>query len=317
MQKLVRIFLVLVCWLSLLLWIIGQIGRDSNAMVALLFYIPSVAVLIALFTAWVIHVRTGNRIAARLTIAALLVPTYVVFHLENQWWRPKESVTQSSSSVLRLVHWNVASGNFRWTSAARQLVDQKADVYVLSEVPSQHQVEAWMEQLGTPYDLQRFGPMAIAVRGTITEHDCLHDERDNIVYRVEIELSQSSLTLFIVDIYASPRSNPRNPVLQQLVQLIIDHSPHIVVGDLNAPRRSLALSRLPNGYRHAYHSAGAGWGYTWPVPLPVYSLDQCIHSGGVNPVNYDLRTTFCSDHRLQRFDFRISGQTLGDHGSRP
>lgn len=316
MQKLIRIFLVFVCWLSLPLWIVGQVGRDSNAVVALLFYIPSVTVLGALITVWVVHVRTENRIAGRLAVAALLLPAYVVFHLENQWWRPKGSVTQSSSSVLRLVHWNVSSGNFRWRSAARQLVDQKADIYVLSEVPSQHKVGAWLKQLATPYELQRFGSMAIAVRGTITGHHCLHDERDNIFYRVEIEVPQSSLTLFIVDIYASPRSNPRNPILQQLVQLIAEHSPHIVVGDLNAPRRSLALSSLPNGYRHAYHSAGAGWGYTWPVPLPVFSLDQCIHSDLVNPVHYDLRTTFCSDHRLQRFDFHISDQALGDHGDR-
>lgn len=77
------------------------------------------------------------------------------------------------------------------------------------------------------------------------------------------------------------------------------------VGDFNAPRRSLAFSQLPTGFRHAYDAAGAGWSYTWPVPVSFLAIDQCIIGPRLKLVHYELQSTWMSDHRLQVVDFEL------------
>lgn len=61
---------------------------------------------------------------------------------------------------------------------------------------------------------------------------------------------------------------------------------------------------LPDGYAHAYRTAGGGCGYTWPVPLPVYAIDHCLHGPRVEPIRYHLGTG-ASTHRYQMFDFSL------------
>ncbi len=83
------------------------------------------------------------------------------------------------------------------------------------------------------------------------------------------------------------------------------YRPDLIVGDFNAPRRSRALSELPTGYGHAYDTSGSGFSYTWPVPVPMYSLDQCIHARRVTPIRYDLLQSVYSDHCCQLFNFAL------------
>jgi len=94
----------------------------------------------------------------------------------------------------------------------------------------------------------------------------------------------------------------RDPVLREINALIEQHQPDLVIGDFNAPRRSWGLSQLPDGYRHAFDTVGRGCGYTWPSFAPMLAIDQCVTGPRIAPVNYELRTTLASDHRLQVFD---------------
>src|SRR5262249_21619073 len=96
----------------------------------------------------------------------------------------------------------------------------------------------------------------------------------------------------------------RAPLLARVRGLIEEGRPDLVVGDFNAPRRSLGLSELPDGYAHAYDAAGTGWSYSWPVPIPLWAIDQCVVGPRVEALRYDLRSTAASDHRLQRLEFR-------------
>ena len=129
------------------------------------------------------------------------------------------------------------------------------------------------------------------------------------IYFVLWQSDEVELKLFVVDL-ASSLLNARNPRLHELTALMMLHQPDIVVGDFNAPRRSLAISPLPDGFVHAYEAAGSGWSYTWPVPCPVYAIDQCILGRRIVPLRYDLETTTCSDHRLQILDFTARGAAI-------
>ena len=79
----------------------------------------------------------------------------------------------------------------------------------------------------------------------------------------------------------------------------------VITRDFNAPRRSLAFTELPAGYQHAFDSVGFGYGNTWPMPVPMYALDQCIFGPRVVPADYRLVSSAHSDHRLQVFDFSL------------
>ncbi|MFO1022622.1 MAG: hypothetical protein U0903_18280 [Planctomycetales bacterium] len=112
---------------------------------------------------------------------------------------------------------------------------------------------------------------------------------------------------------------PRDGVLRELMELAGREQPDFVIGDLNAPRLSRQLCRLPAGYRHAYDEAGKGWSATWPtcwpgyarfrIPFdwlcafPLWSLDHTLLGPRVVALKYQLLTTRVSDHRMQVLDF--------------
>jgi len=110
------------------------------------------------------------------------------------------------------------------------------------------------------------------------------------------------LKILAVDIVSTPRV-ARDPQLRRVLQWIEREQPDLVVGDLNAPRGSLALSRLPRGYRHAYDAAGGGWSATWPSFLPLWQIDHSILGPAIDPVRYDFFFSRASDHRGQRLEF--------------
>jgi endonuclease/exonuclease/phosphatase (EEP) superfamily protein YafD len=151
--------------------------------------------------------------------------------------------------------------------------------------------------------------MAAFARGTLRSDGWLVRSREARSLLLEWDGPACPLKFLAAD-FTSRLEVHRDPQMRRLVAWIADLRPDLVAGDFNAPRRSLALSRLPPGYRHAYESAGSGWSYTWPVPVPVYAIDQWIHGPEVTPLDYRLESTTASDHRLQVFDFAMG------HGAR-
>lgn len=248
--------------------------------------------------AWVIvHWRRGDRRNALLALGLALPALVMTLVVENHW----TSGAPGGEGSRRLVHWNVASGLHR-PAVVELLCAQHADVYVLSEAYDPEAVEALRARLGKRYEARSFGSLAILATGPIRDSASLIRRDGARVQKVIWEDGQREVTLLLVDLPSKIRI-PRDPWLREVGALIERHQPDLVVGDFNAPRRSLGLATLPAGYRHAYDSVGSGWGYTWPVPVPVYSLDHCLHSAEIVPVLYELRSSFRSDHRLQVFDF--------------
>ena len=109
-------------------------------------------------------------------------------------------------------------------------------------------------------------------------------------------------------------ANPRHPLLERVLAMIGARVPDLVLGDFNAPRRSLALSRLPAGFRHAYDAAGSGWSATWPAALPLLAIDQTIVGPRLVVRRYTLRTTRISDHRLQLTELDFGEPPAGGSG---
>ena len=267
-----------------------------------MFYIPS-PVLAGLFlvsAVWAFWSR--RRRAALCAIILALPPLWLVVGVENQWTRtvPAAQATQT----FRLVHWNMCRGNLGWERACHRLVRQSADMYVVTEPTASGGVRRIVTELPASYTSVTASTMAIICRGSVSRGEWLEHTRQIRIFSCVWRCDKRDIRLFCVDVNADV-AEWRNPSLQMLRAFIVSNKPDIVVGDFNAPRRSFALSPLPDGYRNAYDEAGTGWSYSWPVPCPVYAIDQCIIGPHILPTRYDLIGTTCSDHRMQVFVFAV------------
>ncbi len=286
------------CAVALLaLWCLGQLIRDSYWLLALLFYIPAAVLATGFLGGCLLALSRRNLRTALLYGSLAALPTFAVLFVENSF-SPRDRPTTGDGRV-RAVHWNVVWGKLGWSRARDRLKDLSADVYVLSEVP----VEFSADDFGG-YSVVRFGTMAVVARGTLGTPKRLQRAGTLKLYSVRWNSSSGPLELFVGDIDSNPLVF-RHPLLVGLCSFIAQDTPDLVMGDFNSPRRSIALSALPQGYHHAYHSVGSGWSYTWPVPCPIYAIDHCIHGPRVRPIEYRLHGTTASDHRIQVFDFDI------------
>ncbi len=280
-------------------WLVGQIFRDSWWLTGLCFYLPSPALSAALAVAATIAWFRKQRRLARVSLLAACLPLLVTVGLENRW------ATRSVVDVpgeLTLVHWNVCRGWLGWDKVRQRLLDLSADVYVLSELPANHRTDrvAWF---GDGYSMIRDETLGIACKGF--RHGS--SERPPASFRLVFAVCQvgsQELGIMAVDLPASLWL-ARQPLLQEVEDWIEHFEPDLVVGDFNAPRRSLGLSSLPEGFTHAYDRAGSGWSYTWPVPFPVLAIDQCLLGPRVRPSRYSLDASPLSDHRIQTVRFSV------------
>jgi endonuclease/exonuclease/phosphatase (EEP) superfamily protein YafD len=193
-----------------------------------------------------------------------------------------------------------------WRAITRSLARTKPDLCVLSEIRTEA-MPAVAEGLGDPpYHMRMKSSLAVLTRDTLGHPRRLPVRNTPLTaFLVEVQLSGHPLLLMAVDM-PSDLQYAREPRLEELVELIRTYQPDLVLGDFNAPRRSNALAKLPQGYRHAYDAVGRGWSYTWPVPMPLYALDQCILGPRIEPIRYDLQSSLFSDHRRQVLDISIT-----------
>jgi endonuclease/exonuclease/phosphatase family metal-dependent hydrolase len=281
------------------LWAIGQVLRDATWLSGLCFYIPSPLAAATLLAWTAFHALTKRRRAAAVAALLALAPLYFVLLVENRFF----AGATDSSGDIRLVHWNVAGP--LPPEKRNVLVGHRADIYVLSEIADRPGLEALRAELGEGYQALLLGNLAVVATGDVESSGWLLDHDRRRVRFVTWTRDGVSLSLLVVDL-PSDVSVHRDPLLREINALIVERRPDLVVGDFNAPRRSRALCELPDGYRHAFDAVGSGLGYTWPVPVPMYALDQCIFSSRVVPAKYQLHSTVRSDHRLQVFDFSAS-----------
>jgi len=293
-------------------WALGQILRDRTWWTGLMFYFPT-----PVLVAWLLLLLKISRTSRRLILGLLIAPLGMLLGIENQWVHPDYVSTEISTAEkyensslsdttaidtttdlipLRLIHWNLARGVMGWEKQWQHIESLHPDIVVLSEIP-----ELFDTKTLTGFDVLVIDSMAVACHGSMTKRGPLVKGGALQAWHVTCQLSEGPLDVLIADM-TSWIAIPRDPYLRPFVALLADRKIDVSVGDFNAPRRSLAFSDLPTGYRHAYDAAGEGWSYTWPVPVPVLAIDQCIIGPRLTPVHYQLQSTLLSDHRLQIFD---------------
>lgn len=303
--------------LLFLAWTVGQIFRDLFWTTGLCFYIPSVLVCLLLWAAvWFDRIENRKRFSLLQAACSLIVLCCILF-LENQFFRTpavtpvaqaeqQNNAPASERPVVKLVHWNICRARSGLEKILDRLKSVDADLIALSEVPRDFDLSKVETFFGDDFHAVQEFDLVLIVRGEVklTSDRMDHDSLPLKSKRLKIMSASCKLVqgpewdVWIADL-VSYLEVPRHPSLLALNEKIQLHQPDLIVGDFNAPRRSWGLSELPEGYQHAYHLKGSGWGYTFPVPVPVYAIDQCIVQDQVQVQSYELSSSLLSDHRLQ------------------
>jgi vancomycin resistance protein VanJ len=204
------------------------------------------------------------------------------------------------ASSLRIGFWNCCRGLRGWDNVTAEVANWDADVVGLVEAGDSGPERAafWRERL-PGYDVRtgRDG-MVFAVRGTIQGYrrEILSVHGTAGVFDAEIDGRR--LACVLVDLNSHPGYSRKATVaqLKRVLQGLADRAV-IVMGDFNTPDDSVWFQTLKPEFRPAFRSHGRGYAPTWPVPLPVLTLDQMWLNGHVQGFTARHGWSTLSDHR--------------------
>ena len=276
--------------------------RDRIFGPSILFYItpwPAIALgaaATALFWGW----KRQRMPAAAL---ALLAAAALAAWLQASWQRHARPATRGA---LRVVHWNVSRPARGLPSIARWLRAQDADVIALAEGHSRRRptLARWQAEMPGYEVAELNGEMTCLIRGHILSSEDRVLVSNSYCALIRAEVRGRPLTILQFDINPS-EFRSRGRAFTDLAALAApDFGGNLLVlGDFNTPRESVFLAPLRAHLQNAFEAAGNGLAETWPMPLPMLSLDQIWSSPSLRAVYCEHGHSLHSDHRAVIADF--------------
>lgn len=280
--------------------------RDSAALLAPFFYAtPPAVAFAAAVLAWLLLRRTGRTRTVRVCACVAVIQLVVV--LAGYHTNP----TQTGS--VRLVFWNVCSGNMGWEAITATIRDWDADIVGLAESNLHAAFEDPVAR--RRYWAQQFPDCAVIrfPRGMrlITRYPARPLARGKLGRRsnygvAEVTIDGTPTYVVMVDLLSGP-TLPRRPAFEALAAVIdeLPPGPVLVMGDMNTPTESVHLNLLRERMQNAFEERGRGFYHTWPMPVPVLPLDQIWCNDRVEMTSCELLWTIRSDHRPVHCSFNL------------
>src|SRR5262245_9037750 len=197
-------------------WAIGQVARDATWATGLCFYIPSVVTAAALVAVAGLQAVTRRRRSALLALGVALAPVGFAGLVENDLG----TKMPGPPAAIRVVHWNTGGRPDR-PGIAEPLAAERADLYVLTEVPSDGSVESFRAALDIPesYRSAWFDGSAVVGRGNVLANGWLVHRGRAKVQTVSWRHAGRTIELLVVDL-PSELSVARDPLLWEVNGLI-------------------------------------------------------------------------------------------------
>ena len=277
--------------------------RDQYHPWALVYYVtPIPSLSIWLFLASLLWGRNrdpnssrSSILFRRVNLIAILGFAIWAFYSENV-----ENAKTPSSTDVRIVYWNTANARFGVNNLAAQIVKWDAPVIGLIEANSYYPqtLKEWQREL-PEYSVvhAHFGGL-IAVKGIVKTQISHHLLPSSWCEQFDLIVGDDEFTLLLVDISAQLSLSRRLP-LQELAALAekLNDRPLVIMGDFNTPDDSVHLRPLRDHCRNIFREHGTGYAATWPMPLPVLTLDQVWVNQHVNGSKCEHLWSIYSDHR--------------------
>ena len=197
------------------------------------------------------------------------------------------------------------------TAAVREALKDRADLYLLQEVPGRENLEqAARRAFGGSVAVVASRDCAIVSPGFL--EPLAVDARGRwVIARLNSRLAVASIRLeppaprldfwtagFWAD-HARVRRKHREEIGELLAVLkrVAPGGPFLMGGDFNAPATDAAWAELRHEAQDVFASAGRGWPHTATNDIPLFRVDLLWASPEVAPVWSAVQTSQHSDHR--------------------
>lgn len=283
--------------------------RDAWRPLAPLFYATPLALVCAAALAATALSAWYRRWRVSLTGLTALAVSAVWLVANEVRAGPVPQPAVRASPPVRGVLWNVQHGRRGWEVQAREARRHDPDLVVLIEGPEEpEEIALWRRVFPEHAVLDLPGATLVLVRGSARR--VLHwpeapEEPDDAPV-AEVEVRDVRVRLVLADVPSHPLRR-RGPWLSRIVRRVERAGdPHVLVlGDFNTPRDSAQFDAWRGPLRSAFEAAGEGYAATWPVPLPVLTLDQVWAGPGIDLRRCATSWTGASDHLPVVFEFDV------------
>lgn len=312
----------------ILLALIAQIVRDISIFWALLLYMPLLPLGL-----WAIVWSLTWRGKSVLLFYSLMLIGLVAMGVQGQQFLrffPQQTLPQQANSI-RLLHWNVLwGGKFplsskpyqgSWESLSQAILQQQANIIVLSEPPQDKRLFALADQLDDDWQMIHFQAAnkctERCILFTVLSPYPMHIERyinprHGNAFIVRLNMPQGIFRLLVVD-GISQYTQLRTPFLHDIQQTVIEQYEKqqpidVIVGDFNAVRRSQGFDDYPimgDGYWLAADKT-LGWRGTWKSYAPLFDIDHIWVNRRYQAVYTKFLFNWASDHHGQLVTFYLS-----------
>ncbi len=264
-------------WLALLTGILLQLWlKDHYPWLAVFFYAMPKPCLAGL--AFVLMLLPRQRMGSRVT-AGLFMLTITSWWLMTSWSFGKEPVATPSSDLTKdeitLLYWNLCRPGG---------LDQQAVEMVRELNP---QIAAFVEpgpeltKLLPAYEKALSGYSAAWMpRGVLwlSRLSSRYRERGKLdglgaYARFEVHEPGPPFQVVVADVHPS-LMHSREQQLKEVLAQSQDRDDTIFVGDFNTPFESVYFDVWRTRFTHAFTAAGSGFRETWPIGLPLLSIDH-------------------------------------------
>ncbi len=291
-------------------WLIGWFVKDANRWSIWLFFIPTLAPIIigSIWCAATQHI--APRILQVFVQSVLIIAAAKLLLVDCRWRGHVEPPPDS----IKVVQWNTARRVTAAEAIFRTVKKDKPDICLFSESPRLEKIrETGNNVLGLPYSLDDAG-MTLFSRYPMQGLGTLPITGGRAwAVRISSPLGQFDVVAF--DLISHPLLDRFTPMreLSEWIRKRPVALPLLILGDFNTPRDSLSFRPIRKYVNNAHEASGGGWPYTWPVPLPMYSIDNAWVSQDIRVYQHRHKPSRHSDHLRQVFLIRFGN--VADYSS--
>jgi endonuclease/exonuclease/phosphatase (EEP) superfamily protein YafD len=235
-------------------------------------------------------------------------------HWAQVSFRHHEAADTTGSHTL--FFWNIASKLVTPKTVA-QLRNSQADVMGMVEAGDWQGTSEWYASEFPGYHFAHFRrALVIGSRTPILSHTSGGLGGFGKYALVKTTIGTDVVTILLVDVESNPFRS-RRPAFDALARLIAAQGdePLVVMGDFNTPGDSTLFEPLRESFQDAFETAGNGLISTWPVPVPVLTLDHIWLSRHLDVHQARHGWSATSDHRPVVAKVFVPGDARGSTGS--
>ncbi len=265
--------------------------RDAIDQLAIVFYATPWPVLAVLgFVSAALWIPKAKRFAVACLGAGVI--SGVVWVVGSYERNPQVTERQN----LRVVSWNAEHAKKDLPAVVEKARSFNADILGLTETESTETPDAERWRAAFPGHTVKTLPgyMLFITRGEITGSLSGSLAGRGNFNLVRVKLGERPVQVLFVDIEPNPIRS-RRLAFDTLHSTLgnLPNEPVVMMGDFNTPRESIHFARLQEQLQDAFDVGGRGFAETWPVPVPVLSLDhilvsksvrvlRCVHGGSLS-----------------------------------